>query len=88
MSHWDNTGYVCSSKYRMTIVKFLLMHRSTPHNIAENTNIKMPHVSRALRQLKEKGIVECLTPYRSRGRIYKLTTKGVKIAKMLEKEIV
>lgn len=84
MARWDDAGFVCASKYRTKILRVLLKHIGTPRKIAEDTKIKMPHVSRALRQLEQRKIVKCLTPDRFRGRIFGLTDKGIDIAKRIE----
>jgi len=85
MAEWDDAGFVWASKYRREIVRVLLKRSSTPGDIAEDTKFRMPHVSRALRQLQERGIVKCLTPDRSKGRIFRLTDKGKRTARRIEK---
>jgi DNA-binding MarR family transcriptional regulator len=87
MAGWDDTGFVCASKYRIEILRVLLKHNGTPRKIAEDTKIRMPHVSRALRQLEQKEIVKCLTPDRFKGKIFGLTDKGIEIAKRIEKGV-
>lgn len=83
MSVWDSVGFVYASKYRTKIVKLLIVHPSTPSAIAKEAKIRLAHVSRALNELENEGIVKCLTPRRLKGRIYGLTPKGKEIARKL-----
>jgi len=83
MEEWDCIGFVCASRYRTRIVGFLLRQSNTPSVISRETNIKISHVSRALNQLEERKIVECLTPNRLKGRIFGLTSRGISIAKKI-----
>src|SRR5256885_15475918 len=48
-----------------------------PSQLAEETALRIVHVSRALRELSGRGLVECLTPdVKARGRLYGLTPDG------------
>ena len=48
-----------------------------PKQIAADTSLRIGHVSRALRELKDRGLTELLTPeVKSRGRLYGLTDSG------------
>jgi len=87
VTEWDDTGFVCASKYRKEIIRVLLKHSSTPKSISELTEIKIPHVSRTLHQLGQRDLVRCLTPDRSKGKIFGLTNKGLEIANRIENGI-
>lgn len=48
-----------------------------PKQLAQETKLRIVHVSRALREMRERDLVECLTPAaKSRGRLYDLTETG------------
>jgi DNA-binding MarR family transcriptional regulator len=47
--------------------------------IAKATNEHLSHVSRALRELQTKGLVECKNPKNSKYRFYEITAKGREI---------
>jgi predicted transcriptional regulator len=79
---WKLYGYVVSSEYRKVIIKLLLEKPSTPKFMAQRSNKPQSHISRALKELENKGIVKCVNPDAKKGRIYRLTDLGVKIAKM------
>lgn len=87
-SEWDAAGYVTSSKYRRGVVEHLHEHGSAiPSEIAAATEHALPHVSRALGQLREQGLVELLVPEeRRRGRLYGLTKLGATAVERLARE--
>ena len=80
---WNDVGYVYASKYRKKVLESLSIRPKTPSTIAKEANIRITHVSRALNQLVNKGLVECLTPERFRGKIYRLTPKGHEVYKKI-----
>lgn len=48
----------------------------TPSQISTLENEHLSHVSRALRELASRDLVECMTPNSSKNRIYKITERG------------
>ena len=76
---WDEVGFILASEYRKKVYKSLLKIPKTPKQISEITNIRIVHISRTLKELMEKGIVECLTPERIKGKLYSLTEKGIRM---------
>ena len=74
---WDDVGYVISSKYRVAVLRNLSSGPATPTNIAEESELGITHISRALRRLEERDIVELIVPEEQRkGRLYAPTEKG------------
>ncbi|KAB1194368.1 ArsR family transcriptional regulator [Haloferax sp. MBLA0076] len=75
---WDSAGYIASSRYRLTVCEYLSEHGSgLPSRIATETGLAQPHVSRALSELRDEGIVELLVPEsQQKGRLYGLTDLG------------
>lgn len=63
-------------KVRRSALSTLRSGPKTPSRIADETGEHLSHISRALRELKEKGLVECMTPGRSKNRIYRITENG------------
>jgi len=72
----DKYGFVIASNYRKKIVKQLKNFPMAPKQIAVRTGIHLSHVSTALKELAEEGIVFCVNPERKKGRIYHLTETG------------
>lgn len=78
---WDEVGYVISSEYRKEIMRHLSEGPKTPSAMAKpNTDIPIPHVSRALKNLRERDLVELLVEEeRKKGRLYGLTDEGEEV---------
>lgn len=72
---WNDVSYVIGSKTRKSILAKLETPR-TPTFLADDLNVNLANVSRALSELEKKGIVVCLTPKQKVGKIYSLTKKG------------
>ncbi len=81
---WNTYSYVIRSKNRKKVL-LALTNPKTPTQIAEELGINLSHVSRALKELEIKRIVECLTPEEKIGRIYSRTSIGEEIAEKLTK---
>lgn len=81
---WEKYGFAWASKYRQKVIISLEEKPKIPTEISAETQINLTHISRALRELVKAKIVTCLTPKRAKGRIYKLTGEGKKIAKLLK----
>ena len=55
----------------------------TPTKIAQDTDIKVNHISKVLKELKEKNLVICINEEKRKNRIYKLTPQGKQITEKL-----
>src|SRR5439155_5692448 len=74
---WSDFSFVVSSGYRERVLTGLAPKPKVPRQLAEETDLRIVHVSRALRELSDRGLVECLTPGgRRRGRRYGLPPDG------------
>ena len=74
---WSDFSFVVSSGYRERVLTSLAPKPKVPRQLAGETDLRIGHVSRALRELSDRGLVECLTPeVRARGRLYGLTSDG------------
>ena len=82
---WDVVGYVISSDHRTAAVGRLAEGPATPTQIAEGVDISVTHVSRALRELRKRDLVDLLVPEeRRKGRIYGITTRGREVWELIE----
>jgi len=80
------TKWVLSVDRRVIVMKEL--HRNElikASEIAEKTGRSLQNISRAIRELKECGMIECLTPYKHTWKRFILTKKGVKVFETLRK---
>ena len=51
----------------------------TPSKIAEDAGIRMNHIFKVLRELKDTDVAECINPEVRKGRLYRLTDTGNEI---------
>ena len=75
----DVIRYVNKSRYRVNTLKAIGNGIKMPKEIAEDSGILMNHISTVLRELKDKELVECLNPSARKGRLYRLSEKGLRI---------
>lgn len=77
---WDVVGYVISSEHRTAVLGQLAEGPATPTQIASNVDLSVTHVSRALRSLRDRDLVELLVPEeRRKGRVYGVTEEGQEV---------
>lgn len=82
---WDEYSYVVSSKYRVATITHLSDGPATPSQIATDSGLKITHISRALAELREKGLVDLLVSEdRKKGRVYGLTEDGRAVTEMVD----
>lgn len=83
---WSKLSYVEMSKNRKQILTVLTESEKplTPTELSEKLGIAFNSASRALRQLNEKNLVECINPDAPRYRRYKVTEDGVEVADELQ----
>ena len=77
-------AYVNISSYRVNTVKALQNEIKTPTDIASDAGIRVNHISKVLRELKETGVAECINEESLKGRLYRLTDVGEEIVDYLE----
>jgi DNA-binding transcriptional ArsR family regulator len=82
----DAKSFVLRSEYRTTILKVLWQSgQLTPSEIAEQTDIRQPHVSRALSELRERDLVTLAVPdSQPMGRLYELSEFGAEVRSELD----
>ncbi len=81
---WLDFSFVASSGYREKVLRSLAEKPKFPGQLARETNLRLFHVSRTLRELKDRGLAYCLTPMlKARGRLYDLTKEGSSLASYL-----
>lgn len=84
---WDEVSYVISSSYRVESLQQLAEGPATPSQIAEKTGQSIAHVSRALQELRESGLVELLvSENRKKGRVYGVTEDGRTVWETIERQ--
>ena len=75
--HWNAVSFVISSNYRVLVLDHLAEKPEIPSQISSNEYILIEHISRALRELRENGLVELRVPEgQAKERFYGITEKG------------
>ena len=71
---WSDFSFVMSSRHRESVLRAVAKRPHLPRQVAEETHLRLAHVSRALRELRDHSLVELLTPEaKGRGRLYAVT---------------
>lgn len=71
--------FILNGKNRIKIYRGLLSGYKTARDLEKNTNITLSSVCRSLKELKERGIIECLNEYQIRGKYYRLTSEAIQL---------
>lgn len=77
-------AYINISSYRMKAVKAMQKGNETPTQIANHSDIRLSHISKVLKELKDCGVAECINEQDRVNRIYRLTPVGREIADNLD----
>lgn len=84
---WDEISFVISSRYRIASMQRLSVGPATPSQIAQDEDVGLSHVSRALQELRDQNIVTLLvSDERNKGRVYGLTDTGNEVWNRIEAE--
>lgn len=84
-SRWDDVSFVIRSRYRTAVLSTLAADPVTPTKIAEESNCRLSHVSRAIQQLRKRDLVELLVSEdQTKGRVYGITPAGSKAWDLIE----
>ena len=79
-------AYVKASKYRKSILLDIDDDLKLPSEISKEVGIRINHVSKTLKQLKETSLVECVNEEAKKGRLYQTTEKGRRVIEYLIKK--
>ena len=85
MRELELAGFIVRSSYRKRVF-VLLDNPVRPSDIAKKLDIRLTHITRELRELKERGLIECLNPQERVGRLYQLTHKGRLLKTAMQKK--
>ena len=83
--HLKLWAFIQASTYRQRVMKYLYKaYFGTPTQIALNSQLRTNHISKVLRELKEKGLIICINEGSRKGRVYKLTKIGNELMENFE----
>ena len=86
MTELDSIGFIVRSKYRKQVFEKISKKLIQPSEIEKEVDLRFTHVTRELRNLKDKNLIECINPEDKKGRLYRLTSKGMKLKDEMKKE--
>ena len=76
-----DAGFVIASKIRTSILKLLAKSPAIPSQLSDKLNLQLSHTSRALSELECRGLILCVNPNHTKGRVYRLTEQGREVLK-------
>jgi len=85
MGDLELAGFIIRSGYRKKVF-VLLGNPIRPSEIAKKLGIRLTHITRELRELKQKNLIDCLNPKEKVGRLYQLTHKGKILKTAMQKK--
>ena len=79
-------AWILRGSQKRVIFRLLKNKRMIPAELYEFAHVINPRITRnsvsdVLREFKKKGLVKCINPTESKGRIYELTKLGKEVAK-------
>ena len=82
MTLYDDISFVVRAKNREKVFKSLTEPK-TPTQLSKELGINLGFVSNILIELKERKLIECLSPNEKRHRFYRITKKGKDLLKKI-----
>jgi predicted transcriptional regulator len=79
---WDNISFILKSKHRQNLLQ-LHNKPKTPTQLAKIMKTSLANISLKLADLTDKGLIECINPNDLKGRIYRITQKGINVLKKI-----
>lgn len=80
---WDAISFVLRGKNRKAVLLSLRTPK-TPTILAMELHTSIPNISRALRELRSRRLVESLTPNARTGKLYVTTSEGQAVSLKVE----
>jgi len=86
-TNWDDISFVISSQYRTAVLHQLADGPATPTQISQAADHDLAHISRALRNLRDRNAVTLLVSEDKRkGRVYGITDHGQNVWQHIQTE--
>ena len=81
---WELLSFI-QGRTRSICLKELMNGPRTPGMISKSSGKNLSHISRALKELRKKGLAECKNPKSAKNRFYQITKKGEELWATVEK---
>ena len=80
----EELSIIKASKHKQNIVRILSDKTiKIPSEIGNVLEIKTNHISANLKELKDMNVVKCLNEEKKKGRLYRITDKGMVLIEFL-----
>lgn len=76
---WDLVSEVLASSRRFRVLRALAVEPLDHRSLQRLTGLERSNAYKAIDQLRDRGLVECLTPERPRSKIYAITALGKEV---------
>lgn len=76
MVEWELVSFVLASEMRFKILVSLNNRVQTPTDLKDEFDVPISRVSAVLAELRDKSLVENLTPDRRKSKMYSITDEG------------
>ena len=73
---WDLISFITSSKIRFKLLTLLNKQKYTPTSLSKKVDVHVSAISRTLKELSEKELINCLTEKRTKFKYYEISDKG------------
>ena len=83
---WEQYAWVMRGRQRRRVLEALNKPR-LPSELKREAGMSLTNLSKTLKSLEDRAIVECLTPGNKTGRIYSLTEKGRAIREEMTRQV-
>ena len=80
---WDTVTFVLRGKNRRAVLVSLATPK-TPSILASELHTSIPNISRALRELRSRHLIESLTPNVHAGKLYVATDQGKAVSQKVK----
>ena len=83
---WDLISFITSSKIRFKLLTLLNKQKYTPTSLSKKVDVHVSAISRTLKELSEKELINCLTEKRTKFKYYEISDKGKVLLKKIHEE--
>lgn len=78
---WNLVSFIMASLHRKTILLILSECKvSSPSLLKNRSKLRIEHVSKVLKELTQKNLVDSLTPEARKGKLFSINALGLEIA--------
>lgn len=81
---WENIGYIKASKIRHNVFFTISKGPKTPKELQKEIDSHFSQISLAIKELRKRDLISCLTNDLKKGKIYTLSEKGKELAPILK----